>query len=280
MAQLRRGDLATSLTSNLRAMRPKTRLFFILLIAGVLGVVSFLLVDLPALLEILPIPPDTELPPVHFIKALSLVQPSILVLLAAFAGVMLAGKVNLHAPAAEAMASREPIWPALRRQIVPGIVGGVLGGVGIVAASALWKPYLPTEVVDLIARFGTFLPLPTRLLYGGITEEVLLRWGLMTLLVWGGWRLFQRGKGAPKSAWFVAAILVSSVIFGIGHLPIAFMLFEQPTVALMAFIVVANSLFGLIAGALYWKWGLESAIVAHMVTHLALYAASLAGAYF
>jgi len=34
-----------------------------------------------------------------------------------------------------------------------------------------------------------------------------------------------------------------------------------------SYIVIANSVFGLITGYLYWKKGLEAAIVAHMLAH-------------
>jgi len=139
---------------------------------------------------------------------------------------------------------------------------------------------LPTEVVALFAEFGKLVPLPTRLLYGGITEELLLRWGLMTLFVWATWRLFQKGQNKPKSAYFVVAILFSSVVFGVGHLPIAFLLFPQATVALVIFVIFANSLFGSIAGYLYWKRGLESGILAHMLAHVVMLTASYFGAYF
>jgi hypothetical protein len=186
----------------------------------------------------------------------------------------------LTSPVAEAAARGANLVSALKPQIIPGIIGGLAGGAAIVLVSALWKPFLPPEVTALISTFGRFVPLPTRLLYGGITEELLLRWGLMTILVWTAWRLFQKGRGKPKSAYVVATILISSIVFGIGHLPIAFMLFPQPTTALIAFVVVANSLFGLIAGYLYWKKGLESAMIAHVLTHVVMFAASYFGAYF
>nr|WP_293157149.1 CPBP family intramembrane glutamic endopeptidase [Okeania sp. SIO2C9] len=60
----------------------------------------------------------------------------------------------------------------------------------------------------------------TCILFGGITEELLMRWGLMTFLVWIGWKIFQRGKGKPQGRYFVMAILLSSLLFGVGHLPI------------------------------------------------------------
>jgi hypothetical protein len=63
-------------------------------------------------------------------------------------------------------------------------------------------------------------------------------------------------------------------------LPIAFLIFPQATVVLIAFVVLANSLFGLIAGYLYWKKGLESAMIAHILAHVVMLTASYFGAYF
>ena len=164
--------------------------------------------------------------------------------------------------------------------IIPGIIGGLAGGVSLVLIAAVLKPFLSPEVLARLGEFGKVLPLPTRLLYGGIIEELLLRWGLMTLLVWAAWRLFERGRGQPKPTFFVGAILVSSLLFAIGHLPLAFMLFPEPTFALILFAIVGNSAFGLIGGYLYWKKGLESAMIAHALTHVVMFMASYFGAYF
>jgi len=240
-----------------------------------------LLVDLSALIALLPIPAGTEIPKfTPLLKILSLVQPSVILFVAVLVGVALASKVGLSSPVAEAAASGTDLVSALKPQIVPGIIGGLTGGASIVLVGLLWKPFLPSEVVALISEFGKLMPLPTRLLYGGITEELLLRWGLMTLLVWAAWRLIQKGRNKPKSAHFVVAILISSAVFGIGHLPVALLLVPQATAALIAFVVAANSLFGLIAGYLYWKKGLESAMIAHMLAHVVMLTASYFGVYF
>ena len=262
-------------------MRFKTRLFIILLLAGLAGVLSFLLVDLNGLVAILPVPTETEIPPITpALKLLSLVQPTILLAVAILVGVALASKVGLSSPMAEAAASGDDVISAFKPQIAPGIIGGLAGGIAIVLIALAWKPFLPLEVTRLISEFGKFVPLPTRLLYGGITEELLLRWGFMTLLVWAAWRLFQKGQDKPKPACFIGAIVISSVVFGIGHLPIAFMLFPEATLALTVFVIVGNSAFGLIAGYLYWKKGLESAMLAHMSAHVVMFTASYFGAYF
>ena len=99
-------------------------------------------------------------------------------------------------------------------------------------------------------------------------EELLLRWGVMTFLVWVAWRLIQRGQGKPRAIYFAGAIMISSVVFGLGHLPIAFALSPVVTSSLVFYIIAANATFGLIAGYLYWKKGLEAAMVAHMMGHV------------
>ena len=259
-------------------MESRTKLFLVLWLAGMAGVLSFLFVDLSELIAQMPIPAGKEVPVVTpALKLLSLVQPAVILSIAVLAGTALASKVGLRSPVAEAIAGAGPAWPALQSQIAPGLWGGLAGGLAIVLTQLLWIPFLPPEVMARSAALAKLLPLVTRLLYGGITEELLLRWGLMTLLVWAAWRVFQRRQGAPKPVCFAGAILISSVVFGLGHLPLAFLFFPNATAGLIANVIVVNSLFGLVAGYLYWKKGLESAVVAHMGAHIVMLAASSLG---
>lgn len=102
-------------------------MFVILFSAGMAGVYSTLLIDLPALVALLPIPAGTEIPPITpAIKLLSLIQPAVLVAVAVLVGVALARKVGLYSPAAEAVASGGRVAPAVKPQVVPGLVGGWL----------------------------------------------------------------------------------------------------------------------------------------------------------
>ena len=253
-------------------MNFKTRLFIILWGAGVVGILSFLLVDLSAFLRVLPVPAGTEVPQITpALKVLSLIQPAVLLSVAVLLGLVLAPNVGLSAPVAEAAAgSGQPLGRALQPQIVPGLIGGFAGGVAIVLNWFLLKPFLPPQFVAKSAELNGLLPLPTRLLYGGITEELLLRWGFMTVLVWAAWRLFQRGRGEPQAIYFIAAIVVSAIVFGLGHLPLALMLVPDAGAALIFYVISSNFIFGAIAGYLYWKKGLESAILAHMMAHVVM----------
>lgn len=75
----------------------------------------------------------------------------------------------------------------------------------------------------------------------------------------------------------MTAIIISSVVFGLSHLPLARALAVDFTAAIVGYIVVANSLFGFIAGYLYWKRGLEAAIIAHMLAHVVIITAMFFG---
>ena len=238
-----------------------------------LGVLSFLLVDLEALIRAVPLPegtPPPDLPPAWLFKIISLIQPTVIVTVAVLVGVALAAKVGLHAPAAEAAANGEDLLAKIKPQILPGVIAGLLSGVAIVLSWVVAKPFFTDEFIERAEQFNKLLPAITRFLYGGFTEEILLRWGFMTFLVWALWRLFQSGVGVPKPVYVVAAIVVSALVFGIGHLPIASMLAGGLTGPLVIYVITANSIFGLAAGFLYWRRGLESAIIAHISAHVVL----------
>ncbi len=256
----------------------RTRLFVILWVEGAVGVLSFLLVDLRAFLAAMPALPGVAIPQVApALKLLSLIQPAVLVSLAVWGGVMLAPQVGLASPVAEAAAAKKPLGPVLQRQVAPGVLGGVAGGALVIGIWMLWKPFLPADFIAHSAEINALLPLPMRLLYGGFTEELLLRWGFMTLLVWGQWRVFQKRQGPPRARFVVGAILASAILFGLGHLPVALLLTHGTRLAVAGCVVVVNAVFGVIAGYLYWKKGLESAMLAHMFVHVVLVAAISVG---
>ena len=258
----------------------KTRLFLILLLSGFVGVLSFLLVDLSAIIALVPVSPGSEALTMPMIKLLGLIQPTVLLAVAVLIGIALAPKVGLSAPFAECLAGGGQCFPALKPQLMPGLVGALVGALLIILTSLVFRPFFMNETIERIREFGTFVPIPTRLLYGGITEELLMRWGLMTLFVWVGWRLLGKKHINPTKIYFVAAIFISSLIFGMGHLPIALAIIPESSAVIIPFVILANSAFGFVAGYLYWKYGLESAVIAHMICHVILAVAQYAGLYF
>jgi hypothetical protein len=245
-------------------MISKRMLFIILWLIGMIGVLSTIWIALPIPAEELPLP-------LIAVKLLNLILPTFLLSIAVLVGVNLASKVGLSAPFIEALASsvQQPIL-SIKPQVIPGLVGGVVGGVAISALSFFWRSSLPDDFVAKAEALSSNTPLLTRILYGGITEEILMRWGLMSLLVWAAWQVFQKAQGSPDTVYVVLAIGVSAIAFGLGHLPLAFTLSSQATASLVTYIIVGNAFFGMIGGYLYWQKGLEAAIIAHATVHLVM----------
>lgn len=240
------------------------KLFTILWLSGAAGIVSLLWMELP-------IPENEKLQlPLWGIKLLTLIQPTFLLSIAVLIGVQLAHRVGLSAPLFEAISNRTAINLAIQPQVLPGIIGGLVGGILLTAIQFCAKLFLPLDFVTKAEALSSNTSFLTRILYGGITEELLLRWGLMTLLVWMGWRVFSQGQDVPSTFCFTVAIFLSALFFGLGHLPLVFALGTQVTISVIAFVIVGNSVFGLIAGYLYWQRGLEAAMIAHMLVHVVM----------
>lgn len=243
---------------------PRLRLGLLLWLAGVLGAVVMTVTVLPQVFRTLPLPA-----PLWVVSLAGIAQSAVLIALAVWAGVALAGKVGLHAPAFEALAARRPLAPGLRPQLLPGLIAGFLGGLLLFAVNRS----APAALGQLQEQFTP--PLLARLLYGGFTEEILLRWGFMTVVIWLAWRLLQRRTGGPRTVYMWFGIVISAVVFGAGHLPAAAMLVGKLTARVVIFVVVANSVFGVLFGYLFWRYGLEAAMIAHGFAHLVNYVVAL-----
>ncbi len=244
---------------------PGRRLGLLLWVAGMLGAVVLTTTALPQLLGQVTLPA-----PLWVILLASFAQSALLLALVVWAGVALAPAVGLRAPAFEAAVTGRPIVPALRSQLLPGLMAGVLGGMLLFAVGR----YAPAALAEAQERLT--LPLVARVLYGGITEELLLRWGLMTSLVWLAWRFLQHRRGAVHAGFVWLAIAVSAFIFGAGHLPAASVLVGALDANVVGFVIGANTAFGLLFGYLFWRYGLESAMIAHALAHVLSYLANLA----
>jgi membrane protease YdiL (CAAX protease family) len=155
-------------------------------------------------------------------------------------------------------------------------IAGVVFMSVAVGLDALLNPFADSDLVNQTATLGDLLNgLLVGVFYGGILEELLLRWGFMSLLVWIGWRVVQRGQGTPRP-WLVwTAIVLAALLFGIGHLP-ALAALVEPTPLLIVRTVLLNALGGVIFGWLFWRRSLEVAMVAHAAFHVGLFVLNVA----
>jgi hypothetical protein len=243
---------------KMKELKPVILLFFL----GFLGVLSII----PLVPHLLVLQPEKPPMPLEVIQAIAVLQSSVLLFFMVWLGAVFAKKVGLTIPVILAITRSANIYKELKPQILPAILGGVVGGIFLIIFFKAASGYLPPEFI--IAGEKLDPPWYTKILYGGITEEILIRWGLMSFFVWAIYRITQQKNTDIKTHNYIFAIVISSVIFGVGHLPVAFALSPEVTAYLISYIIVGNAAFGFVAGYLYWKRGLECAIGSHMVAHI------------
>jgi len=241
--------------------KKKFYLALILFFLGMLGMLSMLTVDIPLPEEIVSVLEDRFTP--SQMKLLILINPTIILIVAVVVGTLLYQKVNLSVPIIEKLVGITHEPPRLREIFFYGILGGVISGL-LLSILGLYRFISPKEFELLNSSLN--LTLAARFLYGGITEEIFMRFGLMTLLIWIGAKLF---KGTKPTVYWIG-IIISTFIFAIGHFPIVFQVVESPSMVLMGYVLIGNSIGGLVFGWLYWKKGLESAFLAHIFAHVAM----------
>lgn len=103
----------------------------------------------------------------------------------------------------------------------------------------------------------------SRVFYGGILEEVIFRWALLSLFIW-----FSQLMGMGEGASIIAAISLSSILFALVHLPSIKLIASEPKPAMYIYTIVGNVWVGLFAGAAFIHGGLLAAILVHMLFHL------------
>lgn len=257
-------------------------LFLILFLASVFGLVAILPYSL-ALQGGLP--PQQSLP--MPLGQLILIQLGTQVALFAFAaamGLSFANGIGLGLPILKAWlypqevgADARPLWPKIRAFLPLSVIIGVVGSLLIIGLDAfIFQPLLKVQVgIDNPLGAGSaHTPAAWQGLlasfYGGINEEILLRLLVMSFLAWIGRSISHKPDGRPTLAVLWIANVLAAVLFGLGHLPVTSTLVTlTPLVVTRA--IVLNGLLGVGFGYLYFKHGLESAMLSHFTADIVLH---------
>lgn len=198
----------------------------------------------------------------------SVIQSSILAVITADVGTYLMPKTGFAAPFLASLANFTPDFTILAQQIISSLPITIIGSaVFLVAYYFLFVPKLDSTSLSVIRSFRLITGLSGRLLYGGVVEEVLFRWGLMSMLVWVGMTL--TGKADVFVMW--SAIILTGLLFGLGHIPAYINYGCTSTPAMLLGILGLNMLASVIFGWLFWQYGLEAAMFAHAFLHLVWY---------
>jgi hypothetical protein len=242
--------------------------FLVLFLVGMLGVLSTIFMIIPQIAGLIASMPELAHLPDFVIVAISLAQLTLLLAIAVAVGCILAPRVGLRSYIAEKAATGTAILSRLTPQLPLAIISGLLLAFLIMALDMVFITAIAQELQDIgTTQIHPAEQLVIGMLYGGITEELLLRWGFMTFLVWLGWRFLQRSQGIPSAPVAWGAIILAAILFGIAHLP-AMAAVIPLTAGIITRTVLLNALGGVLFGWLFWRHSLEAAMVAHATIHV------------
>ena len=208
---------------------------------------------------------EIKITPVFFL--LTAAQNLVLFAVVVFFGLLLSKQLSLGLTILPGLLEGENKSKELKVILLPSIVLGVLAGVLIVLLSIPFNRLIP-EFQDISISIPAWKALLASF-YGGIAEEVLLRLFVVSLLVWITFKIKKtNGRPTDFGIWF--SIVLAAVIFGLGHLPATAQIVPLSGIVITRAIVL-NGIGGIIFGWLYWKKGLESAIIAHFSADIVLH---------
>ncbi len=218
--------------------------------------VTMAVLGLTAVATLYLVPHETLLPPrLHIARIMLLIQPAVLTLVFAVLGWWCLPRTGLGAPVISAALAGEN-WTVPLLRALPGalVVAAVTALILIVYGRSTQgiATSIPQLDIPLIARLG----------YGGVGEEIIARWGILTGLM----ALALRLRRTPDTAFWIANT-VAALLFAVGHFGVLFATVAHPSSMLIAAVVLGNAVPALGFGWLYRRFGIESAMIAHGGAH-------------
>lgn len=208
------------------------------------------------------------------ISRFAIIQTLVMVLLMCIAGAIISHITGLQAPILEAFLEGKAGISALVPILLPTALYALVGlFVFCILYYGLAKQLIDEKSWHIMAKLRLTLGVDGCILYGGVVEEIIARWGLLNLATFFA-LIFAK---QPSNLIIWLSIFISGLIFAVGQLP-AYLAAGCASSQKFIYSFIVLSLFqSAIFGYLFWQYGLICSILAHMLFHLgwALYETKL-----
>ena len=235
------------------------KIFWLLLIASVFGIVTLLPYLLALFRKVIATSP---LPmPMPVLLTVQVMQSVILFAGFISLGLILARKVGMEMPVLRRWAYGGPA-PSLRNfALTPLLVGAAAAALVVLVFYTFFLPRIPEWPIDVEAA----IPIWKRFLacfYGAINEEIFARLFALSLILWLLRKIARQQSPQASPVIFWIANVVVAGLFAAGHIPGA-KAFLAITPMVWTAIFFINGSLSLVFGYLCWKRGLAAAMLAH-----------------
>ncbi len=190
----------------------------------------------------------------------SLIQVAgIYTLILAYLGYQLATKAGLLKP-----------FSFNRYDMIKALLLSVFSGAIMLSDYYVFAPLIPQVKAAYVPEAFNLPALLFSMLYGGVLEEIMLRFFFLSLIVVIMDLVFKRTKTEqpiPAFYYFIANF-IAAVFFALGHLPATRVAFGSLSGILVLRSLILNGVLGYLFGWVYIKMGLQYAMITHGLTHL------------
>jgi hypothetical protein len=250
--------------------------FGILFVLGSVGIVMLAIKSIPLVeQQLAKLSPEmlAKVPPLWVLMLLQALQLTVLLAISILIGIGCAYRVGLRSHLIDYWVLHTPKIPYSVIEMKWSLGVGAAAAIVLLLLDRLMQPVLPEALRTANNTEPSGLNLLTAMFYGGITEEILMRWGLMSLLVWIAWKGLKQGVTLPSQGIYQGAIVLAALVFGLLHLPAtAAIVSLTPVVIIRALLL--NGIVGIAFGWLFWQYSLEAAMLSHVSFHAFSFALS------
>lgn len=251
--------------------------FGILFVLGSVGIVMFTITSIPLIeQQLVKLSPETieKVPPLWILMLLQGLQYSVLLAISILIGIGCAYRVGLRSHLVDHWVFHTTKSLSFAVEMKWSLGVGAAAAIVLFLLDRLMQPALPEALRAANNTERSWLNLLTAMFYGGITEEILMRWGLMSLLVWIAWKGLKQGVTLPSQGIYQGAIVLAALVFGLLHLPATAAIVPLTPVVIIRALLL-NGIVGIAFGWLFWQYSLEAAMLAHVSFHAFSFALSL-----
>lgn len=192
------------------------------------------------------------------LRAITVVQTVLYALVCGFLGYLLSDRIGLVRP-----------FRFAKKPLLITLAVSLIGGVILSADAWTFGRWIP-EVGASYAATGMFDADTwiASILYGGVIEEVMMRLFLMSLVAFLVWKIFFRKKESVSTGVLIVANVAAALLFAAGHIPLTLQTFGELKPLLLLRCFLLNGTFGLLFGRLYRKYGIQYAMLSHLLLHI------------
>ncbi|MGM9453746.1 CPBP family intramembrane glutamate endopeptidase [Legionella bozemanae] len=199
------------------------------------------------------------------VSRFAILQTLFMVLVLCIAGAVLSNTTGLHATILEELLQGTVGINVLLPILLPTVLYAFFGLlVFLVLYYGVIARIIDKKNMEIMTNIRLALGLDGCVLYGGVVEEVIARWGLMNLATF--FALLFTKQYPVLIIWI--SIVISGLVFAVSQLP-AYLAAGCTSTRRFIYSLILLSLYqSLLFGYLFWQYGLIVAILAHMLFHL------------